>query len=216
MCACQQRANGRRPWRQIAFYEATSLRPAEAPRLAGSSLATKFGFSLAAGDWDGDGASDLAAGAPLAHDGKNAPDAGAVYVYYAPAKTVSMRARGFLWRAREGSCDEAPLSAGRKGLLVMVRQTGNRNAIMTTVTTGSQMMEAENRPRGRVLGRLPRTHSPPARRCRRDQRSRSEGGPRGRASATPSPAWETSTGTASTVRAPLGPFVKEIKMKIAF
>ncbi|ROT68847.1 integrin alpha 5 [Penaeus vannamei] len=86
-----QRANGRRPWRQIAFYEATSLRPAAAPRLAGSSLATKFGFSLAAGDWDGDGAADLAAGAPLAHDGKNAPDAGAVYVYYAPAKTVSPR-----------------------------------------------------------------------------------------------------------------------------
>ncbi|XP_063589771.1 integrin alpha-5-like [Penaeus indicus] len=75
----------------IAFYEAASLRPATVPRLAGSGLASKFGFSLAAGDWDGDGATDLAAGAPLAHDGKGAPDAGAVYVYYAPAKTVSPR-----------------------------------------------------------------------------------------------------------------------------
>ncbi|XP_047480662.1 integrin alpha-5-like isoform X3 [Penaeus chinensis] len=75
----------------IAFYEAASLRPAKVPRLAGTGLAAKFGFSLAAGDWDGDGAADLAAGAPLAHDGMGAPDAGAVYVYYAPAKTVSPR-----------------------------------------------------------------------------------------------------------------------------
>lgn len=82
---------------QIAFYEAASLQPAAVPRLAGTGLAAKFGFSLAAGDWDGDGAADLVAGAPPAHDGKGAPDSGAVYVYYAPAKTVG-------GRGREGVC----------------------------------------------------------------------------------------------------------------
>lgn len=60
-----------------------------APRLTGSDYGAKFGYSLAAGDWDGDGAADLVAGAPLADGGKGAADAGAVHVYYAPAKTVS-------------------------------------------------------------------------------------------------------------------------------
>ncbi|XP_042893778.1 integrin alpha-5-like [Penaeus japonicus] len=75
----------------ITFYDARSLRPVAAPRLTGSDYGAKFGYSLAAGDWDGDGAADLVAGAPLADGGKGAADAGAVHVYYAPAKTVSPR-----------------------------------------------------------------------------------------------------------------------------
>ncbi|XP_071538638.1 integrin alpha-5-like isoform X2 [Panulirus ornatus] len=57
----------------------------------GSDVGAKYGFSLAAGDLDGDGVTDLVVGAPLAPGARGAPDAGKVYVYYAPGKKVAPR-----------------------------------------------------------------------------------------------------------------------------
>lgn len=61
--------------------------------LKGENVGAKFGFCLAAGDVDGDGADDLMVGSPLAPGrditGRHSlPDAGKVYVYYAPLKQV--------------------------------------------------------------------------------------------------------------------------------
>lgn len=54
--------------------------------LEGRETGAKFGYSLASGDFDGDGVSDLAVGAPLCRGEKEAPDAGGVFVYYSPLK----------------------------------------------------------------------------------------------------------------------------------
>ncbi|XP_042874256.1 integrin alpha-5-like isoform X1 [Penaeus japonicus] len=54
--------------------------------LEGEETGAKFGYSLASGDFDGDGVSDLAVGAPLARGDFGNLDAGCVFVYYSPVK----------------------------------------------------------------------------------------------------------------------------------
>ncbi|XP_042886668.1 integrin alpha pat-2-like [Penaeus japonicus] len=62
-------------------------------RLIGEANGDCFGHSLAAGDVDGDGASDLVVGAPLAQAPNQMVDHGRAYVHYAPARKVSVRPR---------------------------------------------------------------------------------------------------------------------------
>lgn len=59
------------------------------PVFYGEDIGGKFGYSLGAGDIDGDGITDLLVGAPFApHSSGLAPDAGKVYIYYSPRKLV--------------------------------------------------------------------------------------------------------------------------------
>ncbi|XP_047469975.1 integrin alpha-5-like [Penaeus chinensis] len=59
----------------------------------GEKNGDSFGYSLAAGDVDGDGATDLVVGAPLAQAPNQMLDHGRVYVHYAPTNKVSKRPR---------------------------------------------------------------------------------------------------------------------------
>nr|XP_053648247.1 integrin alpha pat-2-like [Cherax quadricarinatus] len=65
---------------------------AQKVQLSGEDMGAKYGYSLAAGDLDADGAHDLVVGAPLAPGQLGAPDAGKIYVYYAPLKEHVSRA----------------------------------------------------------------------------------------------------------------------------
>ncbi|XP_063611824.1 integrin alpha-8-like [Penaeus indicus] len=68
----------------VKFYP-TSLKRVERT-LEGRETGAKFGYSLASGDFDGDGVSDLAVGSPLCRGEKKTDDAGGVSVFYSPLK----------------------------------------------------------------------------------------------------------------------------------
>ncbi|XP_071538352.1 integrin alpha-IIb-like isoform X2 [Panulirus ornatus] len=76
---------------RVSFYP-TIMNAREGPlrSVYGDDIGAKYGYSLGSGDVDGDGATDLLVGAPLAPgDANHAPDAGKVYVYYAPLRAGS-------------------------------------------------------------------------------------------------------------------------------
>ncbi|XP_047469713.1 integrin alpha pat-2-like isoform X1 [Penaeus chinensis] len=75
----------------VKFYP-TSLKPV-LKTLEGRETGAKFGYSLASGDFDGDGVSDLAVGSPLCQGEKEAPDAGGVSVFYSPLKKSASQKR---------------------------------------------------------------------------------------------------------------------------
>ncbi|XP_063615014.1 integrin alpha pat-2-like [Penaeus indicus] len=62
----------------------------------GEENGDSFGYSLAAGDVDGDGATDLVVGAPFAQAPNHILDHGKAYVHYAPLKQMSKRPRSVL------------------------------------------------------------------------------------------------------------------------
>ncbi|XP_037781926.1 integrin alpha-V-like [Penaeus monodon] len=75
----------------VKFYP-TSLKSV-LRTLEGRETGAKFGYSLASGDFDGDGVSDLAVGTPLCRGEKEAPDAGGVSVFYSPLKEGAAQRR---------------------------------------------------------------------------------------------------------------------------
>ncbi|CAL4143552.1 unnamed protein product, partial [Meganyctiphanes norvegica] len=58
-------------------------------QLHGNDFAANYGFTLASGDFDGDDVDDLLVGAPLAPGALGIPEAGKLYVYYAPLQKES-------------------------------------------------------------------------------------------------------------------------------
>ncbi|ROT80971.1 integrin alpha 5 [Penaeus vannamei] len=65
-------------------------------RMFGEANGDSFGYSLATADVDGDGATDLIVGAPLAQAPNQMLDHGRAYVHYAPTKKVSTRPRSVI------------------------------------------------------------------------------------------------------------------------
>jgi len=68
----------------VAIYQAGSSGPQLLIKLSGEGPMDKFGYSLASGDFNGDGKTDIAIGAPYHNPDSSLYRQGAVYVYFGP------------------------------------------------------------------------------------------------------------------------------------
>jgi len=68
----------------VAIYQAGSTGPKLLVKLSGEGPMDKFGYSLASGDFNGDGKTDIAIGAPYHNPAPSLYRQGAVYVYLGP------------------------------------------------------------------------------------------------------------------------------------
>jgi len=75
----------------------------------------KFGWTLAAGNFDGDDYDDLAIGIPYEHVAENVSDAGAVQVIYGSATGLDLANDQFIYQGIEGELEGTPEELDRFG-----------------------------------------------------------------------------------------------------
>ncbi len=78
----------------VSIYRYTRGAPQKVADLSGENALDKFGYTLASGDFNGDGIQDLAVGAPFHSPDPSLYQQGAVYVYFGPDYSRSVKIPG--------------------------------------------------------------------------------------------------------------------------